>query len=106
MQLWTHLASLGWQPPQHYTFTACNTAGLAQMFSPTPGSVLGQSATFTWNRGINASAYWLDVGTVSGKGDIFAANAGPALSQTVNGIPSWTQTNGAWYRYQYSYNPN
>jgi hypothetical protein len=112
VQLWTHLNGT-WQQPQRYAYSACNVAGLAQITAPAPGSMLqGTSATFTWTPSAGASAYWLDVGTVPGQGNIFGANLGNATSYTVTGLPSgggpvyvqlWTLRGSQWYLYQYVY---
>ena len=82
-------------------------SNLAAMASPFPGSTLpGSSVTFAWNAVLSATAYWLDVGTTPGKGDISAGQlATGTLSKTVSGIPTdgstvfvrlWTQVNGSW----------
>jgi hypothetical protein len=110
VQLWTHMNGV-WKTPIRYTFTAWNAC--AVMTSPTPGTVLpSNSVTFHWSSGTGVTAYWLDVGTIPGQGNIFGANLGGALSQTVSSIPSnigpiyvqlWSQINGAWYRNVYTY---
>jgi hypothetical protein len=85
----------------------------AMMATPAPGSTLsGANITFTWGACAGAQAYWLDVGTVAGQGNIFARNVGLSTSQTVNSIPTngqtiyvqlWTQINGTWTRIRYTY---
>jgi serine protease len=68
--------------------------------------------TFSWIAGPGATAYWLDVGTSAGKGDIFGGNVGTATSQVVSGIPTdgrtiyanlYSNINGTWYGYSYTY---
>src|SRR5579862_4277502 len=90
---------------------------LAAMSSPAPGSVLpGSTLTFTWtSASYCATAYWLDVGTIQGQGNLFASGnlATSVTSQTVNGIPTtgsviyvrlWTQNNGSNWQYNdYTY---
>ena len=85
------------------------------MSSPTPGTVLsGASVTFTWNAANGATAYWLDVGTVQGQGNISAGQlANTVTTKTVTGIPTngapiyvrlWTQFNGSTWQYiDYAY---
>jgi len=108
VRLWTLLGGT-WQY-NDYTYTA---TGKAAISSPAPGSTLsGSTVTFTWTAGAGASAYWLDVGTVQGPGNIYAANEGLITSQTVSGIPTngatiyvrlWTLLNGNWSYYDYTY---
>jgi hypothetical protein len=100
-----------------YVFTAPGggTAGgsIAAMTSPAPGSTLvGASITFTWSTALGAVAYWLDVGSAQGQGNIFGQNVALATSQTVNGIPTdgstvyvklWTLLGGAWQSNDYTY---
>jgi serine protease len=110
VQLWTHLNGT-WQIPRQYTYTAWQVCG--RITSPAPNSTLaGSTVTFTWLAGTGVTAYWLDVGTVLGQGNIFGANVGGALSQTVNNIPTnggpiyvqlWSQIGGVWYLNRYSY---
>ena len=83
------------------------------MISPVQGSTLtGASVTFTWSAGTGAAAYWLDVGTAQGQGDIFNQNVSLVTSKTVNGIPTdgstvyvklWTLLAGTWQSGDYTY---
>jgi hypothetical protein len=109
VQLWTHVNG-AWLGPQRYTYTAPATCSalIAQITSPLPGAAL----TFNWTSAAGATAYWLDVGTAAGQGNIFAGNVGTALSRTVTGIPTdgstiyvqiWSQIGGQWYANRYSY---
>jgi len=108
VRLWTLLGGT-WQY-NDYTYTA---AGKAAMSSPAPGSTLsGSTVTFSWSAGSGASAYWLDVGTVQGQGNIFGQNVGLATSQVVSGIPAnggtiyvrlWTLVGGTWQYNDYTY---
>ncbi len=84
----------------------------AVLISPTPGTTLGPAAVFTWAGGLGATAYWLDVGTVYGQGDIFAGNVGTVTSYTVSGIPRtggsvyvrlWSRLGGTWFSNDYLY---
>ncbi len=111
VQLWT-LINGAWNL-NRYTYTAATGTPTAVVTSPTPGSTLsGSSVTFTWTAGTGASAYWLDVGTALGQGNIFGQNVGLATSQTVNNIPTtgqtillqlWTLINGSWNLNRYTY---
>jgi hypothetical protein len=111
VRLWT-LTAGAWQF-NDYTYTAVTLGSKAAITSPAPGSMLsGASATFTWSAGSGASAYWLDVGTVQGQGNIFGQNLGLENSQSVNGIPTggatiyvrlWTLISGVWQSNDYTY---
>jgi len=100
VQLWTH-ANGTWMGPKQYTYTASSDPR-AQLTSPANNSVLsGSSVTFVWGAQAGCTAYWLDVGSTSGKGDIFGGQIScGTTSQTVSGIPTdnrpiyvqlWTQ---------------
>jgi serine protease len=109
-QLWTH-SNGAWHSPGRYDFTAWGACG--RLTVPSPGATLsGSTVTFNWNAGMGVTAYWLDVGTVLGQGNIFGANLGTVLSRTVSGIPTdgsmiyvqlWSQIGGVWYLNRYSY---
>ena len=74
-----------------YTYTAFNAAsGLAQITSPAPGSTLSGSAeAFTWSSDTNATAYWLDIGNVSGGNQYYqSGNLGNVLTITVYSLPA------------------
>jgi hypothetical protein len=83
------------------------------MLIPAPATVLGgASVTFTWSASSGASAYWMDVGSVQGQGNIFGQNVALATSQTVNGMPTdgstvyvrlWTLLGGTWQSNDYTY---
>jgi hypothetical protein len=85
----------------------------AVMTSPAAGATLsGASVTFTWSAVSGAVAYWLDVGSAQGQGNLFAQNVGLATSQTVSGIPTegstiyvrlWTLTGSTWQSNAYTY---
>jgi hypothetical protein len=109
VRLWTQLNG-GWLF-NDYVYTALNAK--ASMTSPAPGSVLvAGSVTFSWTAAAGGSAYWLDVGTTAGGGDLFGQNVGLAMSQTVSGLPLfggpifvrlWTLLNGTWIFNDYTY---
>jgi hypothetical protein len=74
--------------------------------SPAAGSTLsGSSQTFTWTAGVGASSYALDLGTATGRNDLFERSMRTALTYTVTGLPTdgriiyarlWWVRNGAW----------
>ena len=104
VKLWTLLAGI-WQS-NDYTYKAGGVNTKAVITSPASGSTLsGASVTFTWSAASGAVAYWLDVGSAQGQGNIFGQNVALATSQTVNGIPTngstvyvklWTLLGGTW----------
>jgi hypothetical protein len=83
------------------------------MLTPAANTVLsGATVTFTWSTASGAAAYWLDVGSALGQGNIFGQNVGLATSQTVNGMPVdgstvyvrlWTMLGGIWQFSDYTY---
>jgi len=102
--------------PNSYTYTAFSqSAALAVMQSPTPGSTLsGNSATFTWSNGNGtATGYWLDVGSSLGGNQYYqSGNLGTQLTTTVNTLPAdgsqiyvtlYSLVGGTWYNNQYTY---
>jgi hypothetical protein len=112
VRLWTQIGG-SWSG-NDYTYTAAGGGPTrAVMITPVGGTTLsGPTVTFTWSAGTGASAYWLDVGTVQGQGNIFGANVALATSQAVTGIPGngstiyvrlWTQISGSWSGNDYTY---
>jgi FG-GAP repeat len=109
VRLWT-LTGGTWTS-NDYTYKAANGNSIATLTSPVPSSALsGSSVTFLWNAATGASAYWLDVGTAQGQGNIFGQNLALATSRTVSGIPTdgstvyvrlWTLANNAWQSNSY-----
>ena len=102
--------------PNSYTYTAFNqSAALAAMQSPSPGSTLsGNSVAFTWNNGNGtATGYWLDIGSTAGGNQYYqSGNLGTQLTTTVNTLPAdgstiyatlYSLVGGTWYNNQYTY---
>ena len=61
------------------------------MSSPVaPGPLTGSSATFSWNAGTNATAYWLDVGSAAGGDQYYQSGSlsSSTLEATVNDLPT------------------
>jgi uncharacterized cupredoxin-like copper-binding protein len=96
-----------------YTYTAAVSSGKAVITSPAPNSVLtGSSVTFSWSAG-TATQYHLYVGTTgAGSSNVFSANTGTAVTQTVPGLPTtggnvyvrlWSLVGGAWEFNDYTY---
>jgi uncharacterized protein (DUF486 family) len=86
VRLYTRFLTTGWQSTD-YTFTAMAGAKAA-LTSPTPGSTLGTTATFTWSAGVGAAEYWLTVGTGVGGQDVYSASQGQNLTGTVPMLPA------------------
>ena len=85
IRLYTRFPITGWAYTE-YAYTA--TAGVpAALGTPTPGSTLGSSATFTWSAGIGALEYWLTVGTAAGVFDLYSQSQGLGTTRTVAGLP-------------------
>jgi hypothetical protein len=88
------------------TAFAANTADRARMTSPDESQPLpGPSVAFTWKPALDASQYWLDIGTAAGGTGLYSASQGTALSQTIAGLPAdgspihvrlWTLVHGRW----------
>jgi len=98
-----------------YSYTALNlaTAG-GVLTTPAPSSTLtSSSVTFGWTAGSSATAYWLDVGSVTGGDQYYqSGNLGNVLAKTVNGLPAngstiyvtlYSLVGGQWIRSTYSY---
>ena len=80
VRLWTLFGGT-WQY-NDYTYTAAGGNSKAVILLPVPGTVLsGASVAFTWSAGTGATAYWLDVGTMQGLGNIYRQNVALATSQ-------------------------
>jgi hypothetical protein len=97
-----------------YSYTALNgPAGLAVMLTPTPGSTLGQSATFTWSADASATAYWVDIGSFAGGHNVFSSgNLGNVLTLTVDPLPTngnkiyvtlYSLAGDEWFNKMYTY---
>jgi hypothetical protein len=98
-----------------YKYTAFSAGhGTGAMQTPAPYSTLGgYSTTFTWTPGANATAYWLDIGSVPGGNTIYqSGNLGDVLTTTVNSLPAdgstiyvtlYSLVNNQWLSNSYSY---
>jgi hypothetical protein len=98
-----------------YTYTAFSAVGgLAVMQTPPPSSILsGNSATFTWSAGAGATAYWLDIGSVTGGNQYYqSGNLGNALTTSVSTLPAdgstiyvtlYSFVGGQWLSNAYTY---
>jgi hypothetical protein len=104
-------ASMSGQPSSSVFVSEATATGA--LTSPTAGSILGASTTFTWSAGTGASEYKLDLGTTGiGSSDLYAGDATTSTSATVTGIPFNGVTvyatlssyiDGAWQSVQYTY---
>ena len=98
-----------------YTFTAYNNAvNKGVITSPVPSSILsGSRVTFNWTAGTGATAYWLDIGNVTGGNNYYSSgNLGNVLTATVNGLPTngspvyvtlYSLVSGQWLSNAYAY---
>ncbi len=84
--------------PNAYTYTAAASgAGLAVITSPGSGTtVTSNTPTFTWSAAVNASGYWLAVGSSPGGDNIYQHGVINALTFTLptplTGPYGWTYT--------------
>ena len=96
-----------------YTYTESGTPTPPSMTSPAPGSVLGSSATFTWNPGAGPAEFILYLGT-TGPDSANVYDSGVLTTDSVNvtGLPengatlyarlNWYMS-GAWQHTDYTY---
>jgi hypothetical protein len=85
----------------------------ASLISPTPGSVLGSSAAFTWTSGSGPTAYELWLGTTGvGSDNLYNSGGITATSANVTGLPAggvtvfarlYSKIYGAWRSTDYTY---
>jgi hypothetical protein len=111
VKLWT-LAGNVWRF-NDYTFKAAGGNAKAAIVGPVPGSSLsGSTVTFTWSAASGAAAYWLDVGSAQGQGNIFGQNLALTTSHIVTGVPVdgstiyvklWTLSGNAWLSNDYTF---
>ncbi len=96
-----------------YTYKAV-TATPASIISPISGSELsGSTVTFTWNSGVLATAYILELGTTGvGSTNLFSSGATTTTSATANLLPTngatvyarlYSMVAGAWQYIDYTY---
>jgi hypothetical protein len=95
VRLWTKINGRWTNNHNDYTYTAHSSGGggggggteKAEITSPQPGSTLaGTTATFEWSD-VEASEYFLQVGTRLGSSNLFNQSVGSSLSQMVAGLP-------------------
>ncbi len=114
LRLWTLPGGTSWQFTD-YTYTAA-TQTKAVLTSPAPGSTLGGSiATFGWSGGVEATQYWLTIGTTGvGSNNVYGGSQGTNLTGIVSGFPTnggpvyvrlWTLLGGGtgWVFNDYTY---
>jgi len=112
VRLWFRTAG-GWQSvDSQYTAAA---AGIPEIISPTPGSVLqASSATFGWTaNGAQVAGYWLYIGSNVGTSDWYnSGSLGTRTSDAVAGLPTdgsqihvrlWHFINGGWQSADFQY---
>lgn len=103
--LWTLFGSSWRSVVQDFT-AAEISAAKATMTSPTPGSAFtSRTVTFSWSAGTNVSRYWLDIGTGTGRADLFSDDMGRATTTTLRNFPAdgrrifvrlWSLIGGRW----------
>src|SRR5262249_21121496 len=89
VRLWSLIAG-GWQF-NDYSYTSCTGCGGSQaavMLSPTNGSTLNVTQTFTWTSGTGVSQYWLYVGTSPGGNNLYSDSQGTNHSVTLCCFPT------------------
>ncbi|MCP4344032.1 MAG: hypothetical protein GY795_00720 [Desulfobacterales bacterium] len=95
-----------WQYTSDYSYTAYNdSSSAAEIQSPVSGSTLSSTTvTFIWND-INASLYYLWIGTSAGSNDLHNGDYGTETSAVISGLPDdgtmlyvrlWSKKNGTW----------
>jgi hypothetical protein len=95
-----------------YTYTAFG--GLGVITIPTPGSTFtGSTVTFHWAAGTDATAYWLDAGSVQYGNQYYqSGNLGNVLTTTVYSMPTngsqvyvtlYSLVGGQWFYNEYTY---
>lgn len=83
----------------------------AAMTSPTNGSFIGRTTTFSWSAAAGADEYMLYVGTTPGANNVYSASLGLNRSTSVSNLPSfstvyvrlWTRDGSAWQYNDYTY---
>ena len=98
-----------------YTFTAASAPApqKAELVTPAPGTTLTSSTvSFDWTGGVNATQYWLFIGSTAGASDILSRDLGLNLSTVVAGLPADSRTlyvrlhtyaGGAWQFNDYTF---
>src|SRR5204862_309785 len=72
-----------------YAYQAASVLAKAEMATPAPSSTLTASTVqFQWTGGAGVSHYYLDIGTTPRGTDLYSAEQGLALSQTVSNLPT------------------
>ena len=96
-----------------YTFTAATLAlTKAQLISPAPSSTLNDATVlFEWTGGVNATQYWLSIGSSAVTADLVSRDLGQTLRTVVAGLPADGRTlyvtlhtliGGTWYFSNYT----
>jgi len=103
----------GWALALPSTTTPPPPTSPAHLTSPAAGSTLaGSSQMFTWDAGLGAASYRLDIGSTQGATNILAGTATTATSLNATGLPTdgstiWVRLsssiNGSWQFVDYSF---
>ena len=112
VRLWTSTNGQNWTTFTDYTYTAAPPI-VAALVSPTPGSLLPASTTFTWTAGSGVTSYQLWVSSIApGRSELLLQGPTTALTTTAIGLPTngstiyvrlYTQINGVWTFIDYTY---
>jgi hypothetical protein len=88
--VWIRLWSLmggEWRYADDVSYISVRPAA-ARLTSPEEDAVLpGETAVFTWDEGLGAKAYWLEIGTSQGSTDVYMAYLDTRRSVAVSGLP-------------------
>jgi hypothetical protein len=93
-----------------YTYIA--SASKATMLSPSVGSLLAPSQSFTWTSVPGTQTYWIWVGTTAGGNDLYNQGQGLNTSATLSSLPTngltvylrlFTFINNTWLFNDYTY---
>jgi hypothetical protein len=113
----THLVEAAYPGDSNYGASTSVPTGLTAnqptLTSPTPGTVLGSSATFSWSPGVGVTEYAFFLGTNgAGSYNLYDSGHTTATSATVTGLPEngvtlyarlWWYVNGAWQYSDYTF---
>ncbi len=114
LRLWSRIDGV-WE----YTDTTLHAAiaaqpsGAAVLVSHQTGDTLsGATVTFTWDPGLEATQYFIWIGSSAGTYDLYLEDQGTHLSATISGLPIngstlyfrlWSRIDGVWEYNDYSF---
>ncbi|HKO96196.1 MAG TPA: hypothetical protein VJU86_04350 [Pyrinomonadaceae bacterium] len=98
VRLWSRCATTNVWSFNDYSFNVSGSCSLAQMTSPTNGSTISTTTTFSWTTGSGNAEYWLYLGTSVGANNLYSATQGTSTSRTVSSLPVGTLYVRLWSR--------